>query len=375
MPDQSSPTNIAPQTIAPMSARPATPEAAFLRNILLNRMVSRSITRAPQEHSPPVHGALELLQIIDARRKSGSATEVVGHGDGEEDEGKDHKSGSVIRLRDSKFGSTEQYDYIFFLFEYIDESAKAFPVVDRVTYAGREISGEIEERGAITAHVAVRCPKEVVTDTGVYRCAVEAASPLTRRNIEFFLSKQLLRHSKDNDFKFGVSVQKKRKVVENEYKYRPRLELHADVARTLGSAAGGRELSQLVFTKRSEKQSVGLPTVAQHEDIIADLEVRVSAKQAPSDATERANWFTRIRNHYHMHGYETKVYYRHQKAGVVSGAIHESLDGAADLLLCPRETISLPAAPRRWEAVVNQMMVAKLTEVLDRDDLWERSAR
>ena len=59
-----------------MSEEASEPE--HQRLILLNRFISRSRSRAPQEHKPPIHGAAELLQAVGARRKLGFAIEFLG---------------------------------------------------------------------------------------------------------------------------------------------------------------------------------------------------------------------------------------------------------------------------------------------------------
>jgi hypothetical protein len=54
--------------------------------VLLNRLLSRSSTRAPEEHRPETHGAEELLEIIEARRKKGWAIEYLDTEDNPDEE-------------------------------------------------------------------------------------------------------------------------------------------------------------------------------------------------------------------------------------------------------------------------------------------------
>lgn len=122
------------------------------RIILLNRLVSRSSTRAPQEHSPPTHGASELLEILEKRRVAKQAIEFFGADDNEDDSiritnGAGH---DFLRLRRLKFDKDGSRSYATLLLEFVDQGARSFPV-DTKTYSGREISGDADERRA-TAH-------------------------------------------------------------------------------------------------------------------------------------------------------------------------------------------------------------------------------
>ncbi len=80
------------------------------RIILLNRLISRSSTRAPQEHSPPFHGAKELLGIIEKRKTKNIAIEYVGtFGDKDDDEEsriERNVGNNFIRLRASKLATS-----------------------------------------------------------------------------------------------------------------------------------------------------------------------------------------------------------------------------------------------------------------------------
>lgn len=354
------------------------PQAAtHQRIVLLNWLLSRSVTRAPQEYTPPTHGIDELLDFLEHRWRSGIAYEYIGAlAEIEEDQENSIPDGNVIRLRQIKRSQDQFYHYATLLFEYIDDHAKSFPVVSKKTFTGREISGAVEERGAASAHLAIRWGKDRIADRGQYRCAIEAVSSITRRNIEFFLSKQLRRYAREEKFTFSVNIQKKRKSIPRAYAYRPKVDLVADVGRTLaGPEMIGRELSQIVFLKRYSKESVAVAADVRHKEFIADLEVKVSGKQAPKDPAEQKTWLSSLKDHYNNLGYEAKIYYRHHRGALLSGAIHEAVDGAADLLFCPREHISLPTPPRRWEDAINDTVATALIAVLNSDGLWVRTSR
>jgi hypothetical protein len=159
------------------------------------------------------------------------------------------------------------------LFEFIDDSQKSFPFVDLETFAGREISGKALERGASCAHVVIRLPSDGDFDDGNSRCAFEMVSPTTRMAVERFLNRQIRR---DGEWEFSVtSVDKKSKrPMTKDYRYHGKFDLVADLSRKLAhGAADGKSLSQIVFTKRSERQSVGQQTEVRHEEVIADIEV------------------------------------------------------------------------------------------------------
>jgi hypothetical protein len=142
---------------------------------------------------------------------------------------------------------------------------------------------------------------------------------------------------------------KKGKTIEKEYRYNPRLELMADIGRKLDFAlSGGRELAHMLFTKRSEKQTIAKATEVAHKDLYADVELKVSAKQGPEDPKERMAWLAVVRGYYESRGYESRMYYRHIGGGILSGQIHQALAGATDLVMCPKELISLKREPRDW---------------------------
>lgn len=347
------------------------------RLILLNRLVSRSMSRAPQEHKPPIHGAAELFELIDGRRKAGLAIEFLGLKDRDDDEktrlteGKGH---DYVALRDFGIEQRPAASYAKLLVEFVDQSAKAFPVVDTSTFAGRELSGEESERGATAAHVVVRLPGKNDYDDGSYRCAVESIHHLNRTDIERFLCRQLRRSYAGQTFGVTTIAKKGKKPISKEYSYWPRLELFADVSRKINfSVDGGKYLSHMVFTKRSEKKSIGKPTSVKHEDVIADVEYKVPAKQGPEDPKELLQWVTSVRDYFETNGYESKLYYRGLGGATVSGSVHKALAGASDLLMCPREVVVLNGPPKQWQVKLNSEITDQMISLLENDGLWERT--
>jgi hypothetical protein len=158
------------------------------------------------------------------------------------------------------------------------------------------------------------------------------------------------------------------------YRYNPRLELHADVGRSLSFATtGGKELAQMTFSKRSAKQSIGGKDHVKQQELIADVELRVNAKQGPEDPKERMAWLTNIRSFYEGNGYQTKLTYRHlATGGVLSGSVHKALAGASDLVMCPKELMSLKHGLRDWYAKIDGEIEEQMATFLDKDQLWER---
>jgi hypothetical protein len=61
-------------------------ESAHERIVLLNRIVSRSVTTAPEVHKPDTHGLEELLNILNSRRTKGFAIEYLGGLDDEDED-------------------------------------------------------------------------------------------------------------------------------------------------------------------------------------------------------------------------------------------------------------------------------------------------
>lgn len=353
-----------------------TKNAQYQRIILLNRLVSMSVTRA-RDHQPPLHGAKELLEIIDARRKKGHAIEFENSVDDDDEivRAKNGKGSNWLRLRQIKFSEANDFRYATLLMEYVDQRERSFPVVHITKFEGREISGEEEERGAIAAHVVIRMPTTDYDD-GSYRCAVEVMPSIPRRDIEGFLSRQVRRYADSIELSFSVDVPgkgKKRKSVTKTFRYHPKFALVADIGRKLSElTAGGRVLSHMIFVKRQEKQSIGKRTSVAHDEFYADVELRVSAKQAPSDPEEQKGWLHRVTEWYREMDYEPRVYYRNISGGVLSGEVSHAEAGAADLVMCPRETITLDKQPSRWRATINAEIEKKMKLLLDNDALWQR---
>ena len=181
------------------------------RIVLLNRLITRSISHAPREHKPPMIPGVELFSIIEKRQKRGFAVEFLG-ADDDKDDTKRLKKGAghdCFRLSQFKTENDTGSRFVTMLFEFIDDSQTSFPLVDLETFAGRELSGKELERGASCAHVVVKLPSDGDFDDGNYRCAFENVSPITRMAVERFLSRQIRR---DGEWEFSVtSVDKKSK--------------------------------------------------------------------------------------------------------------------------------------------------------------------
>lgn len=345
------------------------------RIILLNRLVSRSTSRSPQEHKPPVHSGQELFEILAKRVQDNNCIEFF---DAENDDDDDlariagNLGKNFIRISRMSKVENDNWTYVTFLLDFIDNSVKSFPVVDIVKYEGRDLSGGENERGSFSAHMVVRLPKNGNYDDGSYRCAMESISNVTRRNVEYLLSRQLRRYAKMFDWRFSIVISgasKKDKV--KEYQYHSRLELFADIGRSLFGSKDQKQLSHIVFTNRSEKQAIAQATAVTHEDIYASVEVKISAKQGPENPQRKLEWVNTLKDFYQKRGYETKMYFRHLKGDKVSGVVHPSLASAADLLMCPRESIFTKSEPRKWVSEISTEIRDQMKELLDRDELWQ----
>lgn len=351
-------------------------EAKHQRIVMLNRLVSRSITRAPQGHMPATHAGSELFEIIEKKFKDGHAIEFFDAVDDLDDDDARIKANigcNFVRIVDFKKTSTDNGTYINLLVIYADQTVRVFPVVDIVKYEGRELSGAEHERGVTSAHVSIRLPKGDDHDDGTYRCVIEAVPNITRQVLEALLSRPLRRYAKTQDWHFDVSeTAKGQKAKNRKYAYHPKLELFADVGRSL-AALGERTLSHLVFTKRSEKQSVAQATAVIHDDVFADVELRISAKQGPEDKALMAKWADWLKDSYEKKGYTTRMYFRHAGNLNITGAIHPALEGATDLLMCPREIIETVATPKKWLDKIQPEVCDILKSLLDKDELWERA--
>jgi hypothetical protein len=129
-------------------------EKQHQRLVLLNHLFSRTVSRAPQEHSAPIHSFEEFLDIFIKRSASGQSVEFIGSKMFEGD-GTGHE---CVRIKSIALSESDGWHYATFLFEHIDTYTTKFPVVDIRTFAGRELEAEADERGATTAHFLVRYP-------------------------------------------------------------------------------------------------------------------------------------------------------------------------------------------------------------------------
>lgn len=351
------------------------------RIVLLNHLRCRSATRT-KKYEAPRHPALHLLRDISSRA-SNTAWAIEFEGLAEDknkfkSENDRLAAGSMLpalRLRRASIDEPTQSaaGYVSLLFEHLDPSRRSFQVVDLDSYQGREIEAKKREAGSISAHVVVQIPPAGAFDDGMYRCVIESASPITRSRIEWFLCRQVLRTAPE--WTFPVTIQKKTKVVTENFNYTPKLELLADVSRKLGAGTTvGQSLSHLVFTKRSERQSVGAQVDIKDKDFLADVRLRVGASQGPPDERERLGWAAQLRQVYEQRGYKTKIYFRSAQGDVLGGPVqHHQIDSAQDLLLCPRDYIAKPDGYKPWSNDLDATTVKDMIALLKKDKLWERT--
>lgn len=352
--------------------------------IFLNWIVSRSRTRK-RSATPPTIALSTLLDILKARMDKKIAIEFpkmpsVKITDDQDEVARirDGAGETFIRLSDISITETDEFKYASLLLKYIDADTRGFSVEDMLNFTGREIAGSTNERAVTAAHISVRIPKhESQFDDGKYRCTIDAVSPLSRSAIERFLCRQIARQTRAEKWTFSVREQKKRSkkatMVVTECEYTPYVELLADVGRSLSLEAGSQsDLSSMVFTKRAERQSVHDATEVKHTDFIANVEIKISGNQGPTDPTEKATWVKSILDHFSGIGFDSKIYYKHQNGAVVGGGIHHALESAADILMCPKEMMTIDEQIQSWEPKVNPKIEAAMKELLDRDELWEQ---
>ncbi len=351
------------------------PDDAFKRYVLLNHMVSRSVSRARTGASPPTFGASTLLDLLEKRRLKGWAVE---HPRGKPQENdvnrlQINEGLDAIRLSDALFDDDGAFAYVSLLVEHVKASATAFPVVHQGTFAGRELSGAEKERGAAAAHLVVRIPMAGAYDDGKCRCVIEAVPGVSRRLITYLLCRQLRRISDAEDWSYkDVRTARGKKPKEVNIKFTPRLELFADVGRKLGDAsAPARALRSMAFTKRSERLSVGQPTDIEHMDFDADVLVTVKADQGPLDQVARLTWAGRIRKLYEDRGYSTRLMFRDAGGDIEQGTVQAAMDEASDLLMCSRDLVTYASMPKVWEPKLNADVVRSLKAVSNRDEIWQ----
>lgn len=347
------------------------------RIVLLNHLVSRSTSRAPKPVTPPKMAALPFFQLLHKRWMAGYAIEFDRLPDTDDmDEltritkGRAHTALRLRRMTIEEPAKT-QPGYVSMLFELLDQQRRSFPVVHLENFEGRELSADTNETGGLSAHVMVRLPVAGEFDVGVYRCVVESVAHITRSRVESFMTRQMKREA---EWTFKAEGKKGKKNVMKDYAYTPRMELHGDVARALSAgAAGNRILSHLLFTNRAEKRSIGEKVEVKEIDFVADVKVKVSAKQGPTDEAEKATWFSRVRSHFETLGYTTEVFFRSDaNRSVVGGGLHHQIEGAQDLLLCPKEYITQGADHKQWHDDFHAATLKEMKALLDRDELWER---
>lgn len=349
--------------------------SSVYRSVILNRLLSKSITQT-REHDAPPHLGEELFDHIADRVKRGWAFECFS-GEDEFDDDKRKATGNFIRIRDC-IKEVDGNDVIFVLLvEHVDFGRTSFPVVDIETYSGRAIEARPKERGATSTHVVCRFPAQGQRDELEYRCAIEYSSSVRRLDIQLLLARQLRRIARKEEWNFIVERRGKRgqALAPQSFKYHAKLELAVDVGRSLKAAASGRTLSQVVLTKRSEKQSIGRPTVVSHMDVLADIEIRISGKEAPVDPKDQKSWLDSVFAHFGAKGYTGKVLYKGPAGKTISGAVDQAVATAIDLMMCPREDIELAAEPPPWREIIDGETADRMKALLRDNRLWERGQR
>ncbi|KTR04989.1 hypothetical protein NS365_13230 [Aureimonas ureilytica] len=347
------------------------------RLVFLNHMISSSRSRAAQEHKPPLHSADELLRFLERRVQQGFAIEFFDaeRNDSNDDAErvKDGVGSDFIRLKKITFTEVNSRRYATLLFDAVDQAIRSMPVLHVVSMKGRDIAGDEHERGSFSAHVVVRLPSGDDRDDGTYRCVVESVAGISRRTIGTFFRRQLRRVAKLNGFEFPIPREGKRGPKKpGSAKYHPDLTLVADVSRAM--AGIDREVSQMVFTKRSERQTIADQTEVIQDEVVADVELRISAKQGPSDPNERKGWLLTLRRIYEERGFKTRLFFKHRSGKSTSGSLHDGMDAATDMLLCPKEEIVTEGAPRKWVDEIQTDVRDAMIALLDRDELWNRNA-
>jgi hypothetical protein len=159
-----------------------------------------------------MHGAFDLLEIIEKRRAAKVAIEYLGALD-DDDEKKRANNGmghNWLRLRHMRLEEKGDYRYATMLFEFVDQGVWSFPVVHTTNFTGREIAGEEDERGATAAHVVMRMPIKAYDD-GTYRCAIESMPSIARKDVDGFLSRQIRRYADSVELAFEVDLPPKGK--------------------------------------------------------------------------------------------------------------------------------------------------------------------
>jgi hypothetical protein len=65
--------------------------------------------------------------------------------------------------------------------------------------------------------------------------------------------------------------------------------------------------------------------------------------------------------------------YRNLGGSILSGAVHQALAGATDLVMCQKELILLSEDPKDWYAGIDSKVAGQMMDLTNEDALWERS--
>jgi hypothetical protein len=182
----------------------------FQRFVILNRLVSKSVSRAPEEFKPPLVEGEELFKMLKERHDSGAAIEFFGADEtgrdadeSDDDRIKRSAGHDFVWLRKITMVDRGAHRYVTMLLEFVDQSKKSFSVVDTSSLKGRDITGAKNERGGVSCHVVARLPIRQ-HDDGTYRCAIEIGHHINRGMIEAFICRQLRRWAHANELTYEV---------------------------------------------------------------------------------------------------------------------------------------------------------------------------
>ncbi len=349
------------------------------RTVLLNRVISKSRSRAPSDVSEPTHPAYELLKYIEDRVNKSTCIEFDGSPGGFDSDSTPltaNEERSWTRLKRIEFATSETHHYAYILVERMDHRTRRFPVVNMATLEGRHVAGDDKERGGRTSHLVIRLPMNNAYDDGSYRCAIEYEPAIPRDDIEILLCRQLRRIATQSRWAFNIQYQnKKGKTETREYRYWPRLELHAELGNKLTSNIDPGQILQIVFSKRSQRLQTAGPTEIADREFTADLEVRVSAKQAPEEPQERRSWLLAVKEWWEGQGYTSKVYFRNIKGTTEKGAVSKDMAAATDLLMSPKKEIVLAGEQEVWRDDFDRATLDAMRELVDSDELWQEGRR
>ncbi len=280
-----------------------------------------------------------------------------------------------MRLSDFQLINRESRQYAALLIEHGDNATRALHLINSETFEGREISGDEHEYGATSAHVLVKLPTPGEYEEAIYRTAIEAVAPITRRQLAWFLSAQVRRYARAQDFSFSVEdPEPGARGKTKKYLYHPKIELVSDIGRQINLAVGGQAVSSIVFAKRGSLKEVSGETTIEYRKSRRTPSF-VSTRTKPSGPRRAENMASKPDKGLEKQGVQIRLYFKGLGGKEMVGTVHRDLEGAADLLLCHKERIVFPDHPPKWRPRLCEDTVRQLIELVDRDELWQQSGR